>query len=82
MTDQIMQAYLNVERAMENYNAVLNEYVTTLQSTEGSGSKNLQRMKAGTRAMLDSSGIYLSYAKFVAYGMPESEDLIEDDLQA
>ena len=82
MTDQIMQAYLNVERAMENYNTVLNEYVTTLQATEGSESKNLQRMKAGTRAMLDSSGIYLSYAKFVAYGMPESEDLIEDDLQA
>ena len=82
MTEQIMQAYLNVERAMANYNDVLNEYVTTLQSTEGSDSKNLERMKAGTRAMRDSSGIYLSYAKFVAYGMPESEDLIEDDLQA
>ena len=82
MTEQIMQAYLNVERAMESYNAVLDEYVTTLQLNEGSGSTKLERMKAGTRAMRDSSGIYLSYAKFVAYGMPESEDLIEDDLQA
>ncbi len=82
MTDQIMQAYLNVERAMENYNDVLNEYVTTLHANEGSDSTKLERMKAGTRAMRDSSGIYLSYAKFVAYGMPESEDLIEDDLQA
>ncbi|MGB0909334.1 MAG: hypothetical protein ACPGYT_03150 [Nitrospirales bacterium] len=82
MTDQIMEAFLNVERAMENYNNVLNDYVTTLHSQENSDSTKLERMKAGTRAMRDSSGIYLSYAKFVAYGMPESEDLIEDDLQA
>ncbi len=82
MTDHIMQAYLNVERAMENYNDVLNEYVSTLHTNENADSTKLERMKAGTRAMRDSSGIYLSYAKFVAYGMPESEDLIEDDLQA
>jgi hypothetical protein len=31
--------------------------------------------------MRDSAMIYLSYAKFVAYGMPESEELIQDDLQ-
>ncbi len=82
MTEQIMQAYLKVEQAMENYNTVLKEYVSTLQTTDGSDRTKLERMKAGTRAMQDSSGIYLSYAKFVAYGMPESEDLIEDDLQA
>jgi hypothetical protein len=40
-------------------------------------------MKAGSTAMRDSSQIYLSYAKFVAYGMPDSEELIEDeDLQS
>ncbi len=82
MTDQIMQAYLNVERAMASYNDVLNEYVTNLATGPESDATKLERMKAGTRAMRDSSSIYLSYAKFVAYGMPESEDLIEDDLQA
>ena len=81
MTDQIMQAYLNVEQAMQHYTTVLNEYVATLQSTPDTDKTKLERMKAGTRAMQDSSGIYLSYAKFVAYGMPESEELIEDDLQ-
>jgi len=25
--------------------------------------------------------IYLSYAKYVAYGMPESEDMVQDELQ-
>jgi len=82
MTEQIMQAYLNVEKAMESYNDVLNEYVSKLHKTDGADSTKLARMKAGTNAMRDSSGIYLSYAKFVAYGMPESEDLIEDDIQA
>ena len=81
MTDSIMQAYLDVERAMEKYNIVLDEYVASLQSQEGSHARKLERMKAGTKAMRDSSGIYLSYAKFVAYGMPESEDLVEEDLQ-
>ena len=81
MTDPIMQAYLEVERAMQKYNLVLDEYVTSLQSQEGSDVQKLERMKAGKKAMRDSSGIYLSYAKFVAYGMPESEDLVEEDLQ-
>lgn len=31
--------------------------------------------------MRDSSMIYLSYAKFIASGMPESEELVQDDLQ-
>ena len=77
-----MQAYLDVERAMQHYNNVLDEYVTSLQTQEGPDTTKIERMKAGTKAMLDSSGIYLSYAKFVAYGMPESEDLVEEDLQA
>ncbi|MYG39740.1 MAG: hypothetical protein F4201_02795 [Nitrospira sp. SB0677_bin_15] len=84
MNDQLMQAYLDVERSMQHYNEVLNQYLISLQSTEGGDARKLERMTAGTKAMKDSSGIYLSYAKFVAYGMPESEDLIEeeDDLQA
>lgn len=84
MDDQLMQAYLDVERSMQHYNEVLDQYLISLQSTEGADAKKLERMTAGTKAMKDSSGIYLSYAKFVAYGMPESEDLIEeeDDLQA
>jgi hypothetical protein len=81
MIDQIMQAYKEVERAMEVYTTVLDDYVATLQTTEGSNAAKFERMKAGTKAMRDSSMIYLSYAKFVAYGMPESEELVEDDLQ-
>jgi len=84
MKEEILQAYSEVERSMERYNEVLNQYLVSLQTGEASDAKTLERMTAGTRAMRDSSSIYLSYAKFVAYGMPESEDLIEDedDLQA
>ena len=84
MNDQLMQAYLDVERSMQRYNEILTQHLISLQSTEGADARQLERMSAGTKAMKDSSGIYLSYAKFVAYGMPESEDLIEDhdDLQA
>ena len=82
MTDRIFQAYQEVEKAMREYNEVLNEYLTFLQNDPATNKDKLNRMTAGTKAMEDSSGIYLSYAKFVAYGMPESEDLIEEDLQA
>ena len=82
MMDRIMQAYLEVERAMQNYNTVLDEYVASLQTDESADTRKLERMKAGTKAMRDSSGIYLSYAKFIAYGMPDSEELVEEDLQA
>ena len=87
MKEQIMQAYLDVERSMQRYNEVLNQYLQTLQTDVESDQKKFERMTAGTKAMHDSSGIYLSYAKFVAYGMPESEDFIEEieeeeDLQA
>jgi hypothetical protein len=81
MTNTIMQAYLDVEQAMERYNKLLVEYVDSLQSSEGADSTNLERMTHGARAMRDSSIIYLSYAKFIASGMPESEELIRDDVQ-
>jgi len=39
------------------------------------------RLSQGSKAMRDSAMIYLSYAKYVAYGMPESEDMVQDELQ-
>ncbi len=84
MKEDVMQAYREVEQAMERYNLVLDEYVASLRSSaQESDKKKYERMSAGTKAMLDSSSIYLSYAKFVAYGMPDSEELLDDeDVQA
>lgn len=81
MTDTIMQAYLAVERAMEQYNQALQDHVTALRASETSDATKLERMTHGARAMQDSSSIYLSYAKFIAYGMPDSEEMIQDELQ-
>jgi hypothetical protein len=81
MTDSILKAYREVERAMTEYNKVLNEYVASLQASEKSDPEQIERMSHGARAMRDSSSIYLSYAKFIAYGMPESEEMISDELQ-
>jgi hypothetical protein len=81
MTEDIMQAYLEIEQAMERYTLLLDQYVRDLQESPNGDPAKAERMKAGYRAMRDSSQIYLSYAKFVAYGMPDSEDLVEDDLQ-
>ena len=81
MTDTIMQAYLEVERAMQRYTQALEEQVAALRSSEGSDASKLERMTHGARAMRDSSMIYLSYAKFIAYGMPDSEEMIQHDLQ-
>ena len=84
MLEDIMQAYMEIEQAMQRYSILLEEHVGTLQKSEDPGDQaKFQRMKAGSTAMRDSSQIYLSYAKFVAYGMPDSEELIEDeDLQS
>ncbi|MGH2396350.1 MAG: hypothetical protein ACRDFW_05055 [bacterium] len=82
MTDVIMQAYREVEHAMHQYNKVLEEQVVALRSSESADATKLERMTHGAKAMRDSSMIYLSYAKFIAYGMPDSEEMIEGDLQA
>jgi hypothetical protein len=80
MQEEIMQAYMDIEQSMQRYSILLEEYVGSLQKSEEEKDQvKFQRMKAGATAMRDSSQIYLSYAKFVAYGMPDSEDLIEDD---
>ncbi len=81
MTDHILQAYREVEMAMERYTMLLEEHVTALQTMEPVDLDRLERMTHGAKAMRDSSLIYLSYAKFIACGMPESPDLVEDDLQ-
>lgn len=82
MTDEIMRAYLEVERAMERYNQALQAQVDQMKASPAPDATKLERMTHGTRAMRDSSMIYLSYAKFIAYGMPDSEELVQDDLQS
>lgn len=81
MNDSMLQAYREVERAMAEYNKVLNDYVASLQASPKPDPGKIERMSHGARAMRDSSSIYLSYAKFIAYGMPESEEMISEDLQ-
>lgn len=82
MTDPLMQAYLAVERAMEQYTQALEDHVNALRTAESADATKLERMTHGARAMRDSSSIYLSYAKFIAYGMPDSEEMIQDDIQS
>jgi hypothetical protein len=82
MTDTILQAYRAVERAMEEYNKALLDHVDVLRSSEKSDPDKLTRLTQGAKAMRDSSAIYLTYAKFIAYGMPDSEEMVGDDLQS
>ena len=84
MLNDVMQAYMEIEQAMERYSLLLEEHVASLQkSAEPEDQAKFERMKSGSSAMRDSCQIFLSYAKFVAYGMPDSEDMVEDlDLQS
>ena len=82
MTDELKQAYKKVEQAMKQYNRVLEDLVVSMRASEAADPTKLERMTHGVKAMRDSSAIYLSYAKFIAWGMPDSEEMIEDDLQA
>jgi hypothetical protein len=81
MTDAIMKTYKAVERAMEEYNKALLDHVEVLRSSEKSDPDKLTRLTQGAKAMRDSSAIYLTYAKFIAHGMPDSEEMIGDDIQ-
>ena len=81
MTDEILKAYKEVESAVERYIRLLHDHVTMMQNIEPPGSDKLVRMAAGSKAMTDSAMIYLSYAKYVAYGMPASEEMVEDEIQ-
>jgi hypothetical protein len=81
MTDAILQAYKEVELAIERYTKLLQEHTVMLQNMEPPGSEKVVRMTQGSKAMRDSAMIYLSYAKYVAYGMPSSEEMVEDEIQ-
>ncbi len=78
MTDQIKDAYLNIERAMYEFTVLLEQHVVTLRESESSDPTKLERLTHGARAMRDSSAIFLSYAKFIACGMPDSEEMIDE----
>jgi len=82
MTDTILQAYKEVELTVERYTTLLQDHALQLQNIEPPGSDKVVRMTQVSKAMRDSAMIYLSYAKYVAYGMPESPEMIDDgDLQ-
>jgi hypothetical protein len=80
MTDDILKAYKDVEAAVERYIRLLHDHVTMLQNMEPPGSERVARLTAGSKAMTDSAAIYLSYAKYVAHGMPASEEMVEDEI--
>lgn len=81
MTDAILQSYREVEQAMERFTLMLQEQVSLLERSERPGSEKLVRMSQGYKAMRDSAMIYLSYAKYVAHGMPSSEEMVQDEIQ-
>lgn len=81
MTDDILTAYKEVESAVERFIRLLHDHVNMLQNIEPPGSDKVVRLTAGSKAMTDSAAIYLSYAKYVAYGMPASEEMMDDEIQ-
>jgi hypothetical protein len=81
MTDAILLAYKDVERSMEQFTQLLQNHVETMRAAPSHDSDKVFRLSKGSKAMRDSAMIYLSYAKYVAYGMPESEDMVQDELQ-
>ena len=81
MTDAILLAYKDVERSMEQFTQLLQGHVETMGAAPSHDADQVFRLSQGSKAMRDSAMIYLSYAKYVAYGMPESEDLVQDELQ-
>ena len=81
MTDAILLAYKDVETSMERFTQLLQSHVETMGAIPSHNSERVFRLTQGSKAMRDSAMIYLSYAKYVAYGMPESEDLVQEELQ-
>ena len=79
MTPPIKEAYMSIERAMYEFNTLLEQQVQTMRESEASDPTKLSRLTQGAKAMRDSSAIFLSYAKFVAYGMADSEEMVEEE---
>ncbi len=78
MTDPIKAAYRDIERAMYEFNVLLEQQVVAMRASEAADPTKLERLTHGAKAMRDSSAIFLSYAKFIACGMPDSEEMIEE----
>lgn len=81
MTDAILQSYREVEQAMERFTLMLQEQVEHLKRTEPPEADKLVRMTHGYKAMRDSAMIYLSYARYIAHGMPTSDEMVQDEIQ-
>jgi hypothetical protein len=81
MTNAILLAYKEVENSMERFTLLLQSHVETMGAAPANSPEQVFRLSQGSKAMRDSAMIYLSYAKYVAYGMPETEDLVQDELQ-
>ncbi|NOS82548.1 MAG: hypothetical protein E8D46_00280 [Nitrospira sp.] len=81
MTDEILLSYKDVERSMERFTQLLQSHVDTMGTVPSHSPEQVFRLSQGTKAMRDSAMIYLSYAKYVAYGMPETEEMVQDELQ-
>ena len=81
MTDAILLAYKEVENSMERFTLLLQSHVETMGTAPAHNPEQVFRLSQGSKAMRDSAMIYLSYAKYVAYGMPETDDLVLDELQ-
>ena len=82
MTDPIMQAFLEVERAMRHYNDVLEAQVLALRSSEASDASELVTVwTQGAKAMRDSSSIYLSYQSLSPMACRIAKSFIQEDLQ-
>ena len=81
MTDEILLAYKDVENSMERFTMLLQSHVEVMGAAPAHNPDQVFRLSQGSKAMRDSAMIYLSYAKYVAYGMPESEDMVQDELQ-
>lgn len=81
MTDAILLAYKDVENSMERFTLLLQNHVEEMGAAPAHNPDQVFRLSQGSKAMRDSAMIYLSYAKYVAYGMPETEDLVQDELQ-
>ncbi len=81
MTDAILLAYKDVERSMERFTQLLQSHVDAMNAAPSPNADQVFRLSQGSKAMRDSAMIYLSYAKYVAYGMPESEEMVQDEIQ-
>lgn len=68
MGGEVYEALADVARAMERFNRALEERAADLRQ-QGTDQAIIARFMEGTRAIKDSSSIYLSWADYIANGM-------------